>query len=129
MADGTPADYDDGWIRKELRNVRLSINNHEETTTLDIVKIKYDIILGMEWLTQHNPIIDWKKRTLEFPNCRHGTTTEDRSSSKVPFAKAIWVRPRGRFLAEMVTAEIPSEYKDFEDVFTEKEGSAALPKH
>ena len=29
----------------------------------------------------------------------------------------------------MVTAEIPSEYKDFEDVFTEKEGSAALPKH
>ena len=29
----------------------------------------------------------------------------------------------------MITAEIPSEYKDFEDVFTEKEGSAALPKH
>ena len=62
-------------------------------TTLDIIKIKYNIILGMEWLTQHNLIIDWKKRTLEFLNCRHGMTMEDRSSSKVLFVKAIWVRP------------------------------------
>jgi hypothetical protein len=128
MADGTPVAHDDGWIRKELRNVTLQIQEHTETTTLDIVNIKYDIVLGMDWLQKHNPKIDWKHRTLEFPYCSHGTNQEGRSPSKVPFAKAIWVRPQGRMLAGS-SEELPSEYQDFEDLFKEREGAAALPEH
>ena len=58
MADGTPVDHDEGWIRQELFRVNLSIQSHEETISLDIVNIKYDIILGIAWLQEHNPIID-----------------------------------------------------------------------
>ena len=82
----------------------------------------------MAWLQHHNPTIDWKIRILKFPLCSYGTKTEDRSSSKVPFAKAIWVRPQGRILAG-TSEELPPEYQDFEDLFQEKIGEAALPEH
>ena len=122
-AKGTKQTY----VNKELYDVHLQIQKHEERLTLDVFDTKYDIVLGMQWLSRHSPVIDWRSRTLEFSNCSHGDE-EDRSSSKVPVAQAIWVRPQGRMLAEM-QQEIPSEYQDFEDVFTEKIGSAALPKH
>ena len=129
MADSNLMKRDQGWVKRELRDIQLQIQGHKENIALDIVDIKYDVILGMEWLAQHNPVIDWKKRTLEFPNCSHGQQMGARSASKVPFAKAIWVRPVGRALAGMAASEIPLEYKDFEDVFTEKVGSAALSEH
>jgi hypothetical protein len=128
MADGTPLGHDDGWVRKELRDVTLDIKGHSEQIVLDVVGIKYDVILGMAWLRQHNPTIRWKERILEFPQCSHGKETGDRSSPKVPFAKAIWVRPQGRVLAG-TSEELPPEYQDFEDLFKEREGEAALPEH
>ena len=47
MADCSPVEHDDGWIRKELHEVQLTIAQHQEIISLDIVNIKYDIILGM----------------------------------------------------------------------------------
>ena len=128
MADGSPVEHGDGWIRQELRNARLSIGQHKERISLDSVNIKYDIVLGMAWLQQHNPVIDWKARILRFPECSLGTKAGDRSSPKVPITKAIWVRPRGRMLAG-TSEELPPEYQDFEDLFKEREGEAALPEH
>lgn len=93
MADETPVDYDAGWIRKELRGVELCILGHKEKLSLDIVNLRYDIVLGMAWLVTHNLKIDWKAQVLEFPLCSYGTETGDRLSLRVPFAKAIWVRP------------------------------------
>ena len=129
MADGSPTKDEDGWVREELRQVELNIHGHQEEITLDVTTIKYDMILGMKWLEEHNPHINWKKRTITFPNCSHGTKMEDRSSSTVPFAKAIWVRPRGRVLAGLSIEELPGEYKEFKHLFEEKEGKAALPEH
>ena len=83
----------------------------------------------MNWLEKHNLYINWKKRTIAFPNCSHGTKKEDRSSSTVPLAKAIWVRPRGRVLAGLDIEELPGEYKEFKHLFEEKEGKAALLEH
>ena len=40
-------DHEDGWIRNELRDVQLTIEQYTERISLDIVNIKYDIILGM----------------------------------------------------------------------------------
>ena len=93
LADGTPTSYGDGWIRNELRAVSLDIQGHVESIDLDILPIKYDILLGMAWLSTHNPLIKWKERVLEFPNCSPGCNKGDRSSPKVTFAKAIWLRP------------------------------------
>lgn len=71
MADGTPVEYGGGWIREELRVVRLEIEGHQEQIDLDIAPIKYDIILGIKWLQKHGPAIDWQKRTLTFSKCSH----------------------------------------------------------
>lgn len=127
-ADGSPMGNDNGWIRKEMRQVPFTIGQHHETITLDMVSIKYDVVLGMEWLHEHNPTIHWKTRTLEFPNCSHGNEKGERSTPKVPFTKAIMVRPQGRVLAE-ITTKLPSEYNEFKSLFKEREGKAALPEH
>ena len=128
MADGSPVDHGGGWIREELRDLQLKMQQHEETISLDIVNIKYDLILGMQWLRAHDPIVQWRSGILKFSNCSHETKTGGRSPSKVPIAKAIWVRPRGRMLAG-TSIDLPSEYQDFGDLFKEKEGEAALPEH
>ena len=47
MADEKPVDYKNGWIRNELRNIQLTIEQYIEWISLDIVNIKYDIILGI----------------------------------------------------------------------------------
>ena len=43
--------------------------------------------------------------------------------------KAIWVRPVGRILASTEIPELSSEYEEFAELFKEREGPAALPKH
>jgi hypothetical protein len=128
MADGTPISYADGWIRNELRAVSLDIQGHVESIDLDIMQTKYDVVLGLAWLSTHNPSIDWKARVLEFPNCSPGCKMGDRSSPKVAFTKAIWLRPQGRVLAG-TSIDLPSEYQDFEELFKERVGEAALPEH
>ena len=116
-------------VTEQLKDVTLTIGEHKEKISLDIVDLpKYDVVLGMAWLHHHNPQINWKARTLEFPMCS-SDETEDRSSSKVPINKAIWVRPVGKMLAELSTAELPSEYKEFEKLFEKHEGHSALPAH
>ena len=127
LADGTPISHGNGWVRRELHNVRLKLNDHEESMNLDITDMKYDIVLGMAWLQKHNPEIDWKARVLKFPNCSHRNEGV-RSTPKVPFAKAIWVRPRGRALAG-TSEPLPPEYQDFAELFRERIGEAALPEH
>jgi hypothetical protein len=58
MADRTPINLNKGWIRKELRKVSMDITGHRERLTLDVAMIKYNIVLGMNWLYTHNPLIN-----------------------------------------------------------------------
>jgi len=85
MANGQTSE----WVKHELR-ATLRIGEYENTVTLDITKIpKYDVVLGMAWLHDHNPQIDWKRRMLTFPSCSTEAKMEGRSPSKVPIIKAI----------------------------------------
>ena len=84
MANGSQS----GLVTEYLHQIPLQIGEHTETVSLDITGItKYDVVLGMAWLHQHNPKIDWKNRTLEFMQCSTGKG--DQSPPKVPMAKAI----------------------------------------
>ncbi|GAM91710.1 hypothetical protein ANO11243_097630 [Dothideomycetidae sp. 11243] len=47
-------------ITEELRNVILTIRTHIERRTIDIVGMRYDVVLGMDWLQEHN--LDKKRR-------------------------------------------------------------------
>jgi len=127
-ADGSPMGPDDGMVKEELKDITLIIGTHTETRTLDVVGMQHDVVLGMDWLTQHNPKVDWKNGTLEFPECNHGTRKQG-IASKVPTARTVWVRPRVRALAGTSDETLPPEYQDFKELFEEKEGLAALPQH
>ena len=127
MADGSPVQHEGGWITKYLREVRLKISDHDEVINLDVVQVKYDVVLGTPWLRRHNPQIDWVKKTLKFPLCSTDRMG-NRSFPKVPMAQAIWVRPQGRMLAATDVA-LPPEYQEFQELFKEKTGRDSLPQH
>lgn len=55
----------------ELRNYQIWINGHCFTISLKIFPLKcYDIILGMDWLEMHSPmVVHWKLKWLSFTHC------------------------------------------------------------
>jgi len=57
LADGS-ATGQTGRIDEETIPIFLKIGKHKEIIVLDIVNIKYDIILGIPWLEHHDPMIN-----------------------------------------------------------------------
>jgi hypothetical protein len=48
----------------------LTFHEHTEDINLDVTDIgNFDAILGLPWLQQHNPEIDWKSQVLRFSRC------------------------------------------------------------
>jgi hypothetical protein len=44
---------------------------------LNIMDIKYDIILGISWLKYHDLVVSWKARTLAFTNYDYEGSIEE----------------------------------------------------
>jgi Reverse transcriptase (RNA-dependent DNA polymerase) len=112
-------------MNTETVPITLNIQKHQETLVLDVIDIKYDIILGIPWLEYHDPVVSWKARTLAFTNCQCEGSTEE----EIPFTKAIWIRPESRTLASTDVTECPPEYKEFAKLFEDDTGLTALPQH
>jgi hypothetical protein len=54
-------------ITHETTPLELCIGKHMEKIVLNIISTPHHpIILGLPWLEAHNPIIDWRSRTLTF---------------------------------------------------------------
>ncbi len=54
-------------ITHETTPLELCIGKHTEKIVLNIISTPHHpIILGLPWLEAHNPIIDWRSRTLTF---------------------------------------------------------------
>jgi hypothetical protein len=54
-------------ITHETTPLELCIGKHTEKIVLNIISTPHHpIILGLPWLEAHNPIIDWRFRTLTF---------------------------------------------------------------
>ena len=50
--------------------LRLTIGTHSEWITLGVTNLgKSDLFLGHEWLSFHNPIVNWQEGTLKFGRC------------------------------------------------------------
>ncbi len=70
------SDLGDGIINYSTKAVKLFIGNHlEEIEFLIISCPRNPVILGSEWLEYHNPMINWRKRTIEFTSCDHLSLT------------------------------------------------------
>ncbi|KAG6574447.1 reverse transcriptase [Phytophthora cinnamomi] len=71
---------------KRVVNVRFSYKQRvfvEHFIVLDLDD-KFDVVMGMPWLARHDPVIDWKKRTL----VRFGRDSGTESDGPVTAARA-----------------------------------------
>jgi hypothetical protein len=65
VIDGRTIAY--GAITHETTLLELYIGKHTKKIVLNIISTPHHpIILGLPWLEAHNPIIDWRSRTLTF---------------------------------------------------------------
>ena len=57
----------------------LSTSGHGEHKSFGIARMPHDLILGIDWLRRHNPVIDWSSETLSFSCCSSGLSEGDAS--------------------------------------------------
>ena len=48
---------------------QIKIHDHTEITALGICSMPYPVLLGLNWLRQHNPTVDWAHRQLSLSCC------------------------------------------------------------
>jgi transposase InsO family protein len=143
---------DESMIRREIV-VKLSIHGHQEEICLDVFGLAaHDIILGLPWLQEHNPTINWVTRKLLLENCdctrsskpahRQRSMADEKTINNIASKQthqrkrvvdSTMIRrkslPDVRVLEKRATPVIPREYKEFAKLFEEELGPDALPKH
>ena len=48
---------------------QIDIHDHKEVTNLGICSMPYLVLLGLDWLKQHNPAVDWACQQLSLSCC------------------------------------------------------------
>ena len=108
-------DISSGAITHHTHGLHLTYMNHEEQIKLDITKlIDYPVILGITWLRQHNPSIQWPNNSVSIPNKITTPTLDNNQTTDVLYAQLL---PTTNSNPPMDTITIPPEYCEFTDVF------------
>ena len=69
-----------------MTQVPMDISKHRELATFQVENLQHhEVILGMPWLREHNPTIDWKENKITFNSER--CTTFCLNSSSVVYAE------------------------------------------
>ncbi|KAM4057840.1 integrase core domain-containing protein [Hirsutella rhossiliensis] len=89
--EGEAFNYNNGIIDMEIDHLDINIQGHDERVDFDIMDIgEHDLVLGLPWLQESNPLINWKTGQLRW---NEDATTEqderDDRSSKSLRASAI----------------------------------------
>jgi hypothetical protein len=72
-----------GAITHETTPLELCIDKHMEKIVFNIISTPHHpIILGLPWLEAHNPIIDWRSKTLTF-NAQRCTSQEPHAQKNI----------------------------------------------
>ena len=75
--DGNPLLEQDGRVTRETLTLLMLIERHYEEISFDILAMaRHNVVLGLLWLHQHNPLIDWRRRVLSFGRCNCVTTSQ-----------------------------------------------------
>jgi len=83
LADGKPSAM--GPVT-HMTKVPMDISSHRELATFQVANLQnHEVILGMPWLSEHNPTIDWSDKRITF-NSERCTTWCLKGS---PFAYAV----------------------------------------
>ena len=134
LVDGENTDYNDGWVNRETTELTMVMaRGHKESIQFDITAIgHHQAILGMPWLKQHNPRIDWLNETIILDQCDCKTTTPrlKRENASLGQEEICANSQEPEYLAQdSLLKNIPIVYKDFKELFLEEKGIEALPAH
>ena len=78
LADGKPAAQ--GYIKFSTPLVKLHIDNHIEMINLYSCELSHPVILGLDWLRRHNPVVDWSQLKFTFTSdyCKSNCLSESK---------------------------------------------------
>ena len=66
--DGKPLGYNHGRVDQETKDTRIRIGPYAAAMQFDItVTGTHDIVLGLPWLKEANPQINWARQMMHFP--------------------------------------------------------------
>ena len=73
VVDGTKINYQEGVIDQgTIPSKLVTPDGHTSFVQFDIALIgKHEAILGMPWIKEHNPEIDWNAGTVQFSRCNY----------------------------------------------------------
>ena len=79
--DGT--ENRDGTI-SEVAVLDMAIGDHREKVVFVVTDIgEEDVIIGLDWLREHNPEIDWERGSLRLSRCPETCPTSQKTSEPV----------------------------------------------
>ena len=145
--DGKPVTYNNGIVSRETQQLPLSIGRYTEKTQFDITDAPgCDVVLGLPWLMESNPTINWSSETIQFGDSQpmllrrvHDVSqeidvramsaqelleavTEDITQVQTMYCKKTETKP-------VLALDIPPEYSDFKHLFEKEADEDALPPH
>lgn len=98
---------------------QVQIGPHQEQLALDVTNIgQHPVILGIPWLTKHNPSIEWPTRSVTFDDCFHVDPEKD----ELPVVRG-WKGGQPARISEIngtsISARVASEHKEEKKTFKE----------
>ena len=64
-------------LSEESGFVHIAVLGHKEQINFDVTPLgQYNVVLGIPWLRNHNPEINWRSGQIHFTNCKCPRTTE-----------------------------------------------------
>ena len=117
--------YDGKWkkIPKRTANIAFRLQGKYQRQIFKVLEETDDdlMVLGMPWLANENPKIDWKKRTIHLSNSAskdQGEFTEHSDLRKMTSKN----QEETEYQEELreIKGKLPEQVKDFAEVFCEK---------
>ncbi|KAI5448775.1 hypothetical protein NCC49_006605 [Naganishia albida] len=78
VVDGRP--IDSGRVTHRTSQTQMTMDGHQEQVSFLATAIgKHQVILGLPWLERHNPVVNWVRRQVTWPQSdpESATTAED----------------------------------------------------
>ena len=145
--DGKPVTYNQGLVEEETEAILLRIGRYRGMIQYDITESPgSDVVLGLPWLKEANPYINWRKETIWFEGSPKPTPllvvrdalstvdicamtyaeTEQLVQEHPDEVHVLWSKEATQPAAKL---DIPPEYKQFTELFRIEEDNEALPRH
>ena len=146
--DGKPVMYNNGIVSRETEKILLEIGRYQGKIQFDITDAPgCDVVLGLPWLKESNPWINWSEETIQFgdsspvrlktvgykpPDIKElfamtaqelqDAVTQDPTQVQTMYCKKTEMKQES-------TLDIPPEYTDFRHLFEKEADKDALLPH